>query len=370
MSWWDAYHIVLLLGGLQGIVLGVLLWRGNAPRKSANRILAALLFFFAYRLITEVLSSIDVINYNSWTYHIFLEYNWIYGPLIYLYIRSFIRPGLALNKSDWIHFVPVSAEFIISNYVKIQNFYWDGTRDSLTRLGEYAYILWMHKPTQIVISCSIIMFYVFLSRRMIRQYTADDTQPVQMEDINWVRTLLLVYLLFSILALSIGLIDYFFFDYAFNPKYIFPVYIGLAIITYWLALEGYQRRDTPYLIKSSTSVKDLTIDTEKVTAALINAMETEKLFKNPKLTLAILANHIQTQPYQLTHILNRILKKSFSDFVNEYRVDEAERMINSDNYEHFTLLSIAFESGFNSKASFNRIVKKLKGKSPKELKME
>ena len=49
MNWWDIYHIILLLGALQGIILGINLWRGDYPRQKANRWLAALLFFFAYR---------------------------------------------------------------------------------------------------------------------------------------------------------------------------------------------------------------------------------------------------------------------------------------------------------------------------------
>jgi len=99
-------------------------------------------------------------------------------------------------------------------------------------------------------------------------------------------------------------------------------------------------------------------------------MERDELYKKSTLTLAELANHLAIKPYQLTQVLNRSLQKNFSDYVNEFRVAAVRQMVNSSTHEHYTLLAIAYEAGFNSKASFNRIVKKITGKSPKFLKKE
>ena len=99
-------------------------------------------------------------------------------------------------------------------------------------------------------------------------------------------------------------------------------------------------------------------------------MREQKLYTQPTLNLAALAEAIDIKPYQLTQILNRTLQQSFNDYVNAFRVEEAVRMIESPDYDHYTLLSIAYESGFNSKATFNRIVKKVTGKSPNQIKQE
>jgi len=250
MNWWDIYHIILLLGALQGIILGINLWRGNLPRQKANRWLAALLFFFAYRLITEVLYSVDVIHYNTWLYHAFLDYNWIYGTLIFFYIQAYIDADFNFQRKDWIHFLPVGIEFLMSNYVKTQNFYWDGTRESLSWLGEKAYVLWMHTPFQIIVTGGLILFYIWQSKKLLTLYTTDNTKPVQMEDVQWLNLILKVYLVFILIVMLLGLIDYFFFNYAFNPFYRFPTYIGLAGITYWLGLQGFARKNAPVLTKN------------------------------------------------------------------------------------------------------------------------
>ncbi|MEM1123568.1 MAG: helix-turn-helix domain-containing protein [Bacteroidota bacterium] len=370
MDWWDIYHTILLLGALQGIILGTNLWRGDFPRKKANRWLAALLFFFAYRLIAEVLHSLDVINFTNWTYHVFLEYNWIYGTLIFFYVNNYIDTNFSLKRTDWVHFLPVGLEFLLSNYVKIQNFYWDGTRESLSWLGAQSYILWMHTPFQIVFSLGLVLFYVFKSHQLLQQYTTDNTKPVQTEDVEWLMLILKIYALFSIVIIGLSVVDYLFFNYAFNPFYHIPAHISLAILTYWLGLQGFARRDAPILTKKQPLVPYDGVKLQSILAQLENAMTENKLYKNPKLTLANLAAHLEVKPHQLTQVLNRNLQKSFSDYINEFRVKEVTQMVNDPAYQHYTLLAVAHESGFNSKASFNRIVKKITGKAPKFLKKD
>ena len=101
---------------------------------------------------------------------------------------------------------------------------------------------------------------------------------------------------------------------------------------------------------------------------LQRSMKTEKLFTQPDLSLHALAQAFEVKPYLITESLNQILGKSFKQFINEYRLAEVKEMLASNQFENFTLLGIAYEAGFNSKASFNRVVKQMTGKSPKELK--
>ncbi len=146
--------------------------------------------------------------------------------------------------------------------------------------------------------------------------------------------------------------------------------MALAILTYWLALQGFARRQEIIRGKNIILAHEKRDELAPYVIKLEAAMTEQKLFTNPTLSLSDLAVAIEIKPYQLTQILNRILKQSFNDYVNTFRVKEAIRMIESKNYDHYTLLSIAYESGFNSKATFNRIIKKMTGKSPNEIKRE
>ena len=66
----------------------------------------------------------------------------------------------------------------------------------------------------------------------------------------------------------------------------------------------------------------------------------------------------------LSHVISKGFAKNFNDFVNEYRIDEVKAKLK--NVDAPTLMAIAFDSGFNSKATFNRAFKKFTCVAPKE----
>jgi AraC-like DNA-binding protein len=69
---------------------------------------------------------------------------------------------------------------------------------------------------------------------------------------------------------------------------------------------------------------------------------------------------------QLSEVINVGFHKNFNDFVNMYRVEAFKRMLLEDRQKQLSLLGMAFECGFNSKATFNRVFKKLTSTSPTE----
>ena len=364
MDWWTFYFLILLLGASQGLILGFILLFSAARKKASNRFLALLLFFFSYRLIAELLESSGISNINNWGYHALLEYNWIYGALLYFFVLSYIRSEFKLQRKDWWHFLPVGLEFLFSNWVKMQNFFWDGSRESLTWVGAQSYMLWMHTPFSFTVAALLVIFYVWKGQILIKEKQAIPS-PANKQRIHWLQRILVVYFIFSCLALSVHLVDYFFFNYAFDPFYIFPTYVGMALITYWLALEAYARRKEAPL-KTNIGTKEKMEEWTNLVPQLEQLMQKERLFLDPTLTLQTLAERLAVKPYQLSQILNRVLGKNFNDFINEYRVNEAIRLMNHSDFSHYSLMAIALESGFNSKATFNRIFKKIKGTSPSE----
>jgi AraC-like DNA-binding protein len=99
---------------------------------------------------------------------------------------------------------------------------------------------------------------------------------------------------------------------------------------------------------------------------LLNFMETKKPYLDSRLSISDLADQIEIPSYQLSQIINGQLGKNFFEFVNSYRVEEVKRRILDNQDKKFTLLALAFDSGFNSKSSFNSIFKKHTGLTPKE----
>jgi AraC-like DNA-binding protein len=99
---------------------------------------------------------------------------------------------------------------------------------------------------------------------------------------------------------------------------------------------------------------------------LLDFMQTKKPHQQNELTIQDLALAVGIPRHQLSQLLNERLGKNFYDFINEYRVAEVKRLLRHPRYAHYTTLAVAEEAGFNSKATFNAVFKKLTGMTPSE----
>jgi AraC-like DNA-binding protein len=99
---------------------------------------------------------------------------------------------------------------------------------------------------------------------------------------------------------------------------------------------------------------------------LLDFMEKEKPYRQPNITIQELADTMQISKHHLSQVINERLEKNFYDFINQYRVAEAQLLLVNPKYRHLTNLAVAEEAGFNSKATFNAVFKKQTGQTPSE----
>ena len=78
----------------------------------------------------------------------------------------------------------------------------------------------------------------------------------------------------------------------------------------------------------------------------------------------MLAGDLDISPNHLSQVINQYEKKNFYDFINMYRVEEFKRRALKPENSNYSILAIAYDSGFNSKSSFNQVFKKIEGKTP------
>ena len=102
----------------------------------------------------------------------------------------------------------------------------------------------------------------------------------------------------------------------------------------------------------------------EIHSKLIKAMNEEKLFLNPELSIAQLAERLAVHPNHLSQVINSIESKTFYDFINAWRIEEFKRKASQPQNQKYTLLALAFECGFNSKTAFYRNFKNVTGQSP------
>ncbi len=106
-------------------------------------------------------------------------------------------------------------------------------------------------------------------------------------------------------------------------------------------------------------------EAEKYYGLLLDLIEKEELFQNGKLLLKDVADRLGISNNYLSQIINQKTGKNFFRFINEYRVEKAKQLL-ADKAGKYTILSIAYDCGFNSKSSFNTIFKEYTGKTPSE----
>ncbi|MEW5799337.1 MAG: helix-turn-helix domain-containing protein [Bacteroidota bacterium] len=99
---------------------------------------------------------------------------------------------------------------------------------------------------------------------------------------------------------------------------------------------------------------------------LLRLMMEESLYKKSDLAITDLSARLGIHTNYLSQIINEREGKNFYDFVNTYRVEEFKRLLDDPKNRNLTLLSLAFDCGFNSKSSFNRFFKKATGQTPSE----
>jgi AraC-like DNA-binding protein len=118
------------------------------------------------------------------------------------------------------------------------------------------------------------------------------------------------------------------------------------------------------------TIKEAPAKTKEINAdilkRIITVVEDEKLFLNEELTIADLANKIGYSTKTISYTINNGLNKSFSLFINEYRVNLFKERRASGKFNHLSIMGLAYDCGFNSKSTFNRIYKEITGTSPKE----
>jgi AraC-like DNA-binding protein len=112
--------------------------------------------------------------------------------------------------------------------------------------------------------------------------------------------------------------------------------------------------------------ENISPEIQKLKIKIETLIQSEELYKNPELNIAEVAKKLDTNVALISKTINRGFQINFNDCINNYRIEAVKTMFANNEHGKSTLLGIAFDCGFNSKATFNRAFKKNTGKTPKE----
>ena len=345
-----------------------LLWF-SAQNRQANRFLAGLMAAISFWQIDGFFRVSGLYGQNANLYFLPIFYSFAFGPLIYFYVKSLTNSGFRFERNHWWHFLPVAVQaglyvFLSMCSYEFRNWFWANVHYPITYSIEFDGT-WLS-----------LLVYLILSLRLLRKYNRyvqENFSETSRLTLRWLRVLLLILaVVCGQWAVELILRDVFHTFYQYDYSYwllgLFLIALGVAGLQQSnLASVQFQGEPVPdapaALIAPSKIVADVNPDH---VARIRRAMDVEKLYLNPTLTLTELAQHVALNPKIVSQVINAGIGKSFNDFVNDYRVDEVKQRLRTNDMTRLTLLGIAFESGFNSKTTFNRIFRQHTGQSPSE----
>ncbi len=342
-----------------------LLW--FLPRnRLANRFLAGLMVAISGWQIDGFFRLSGLYGQNANLYFLPIYYSLAFGPLIYFYVRSLTNSAFQVKREHLWHFVPVLVQgglyaFLTTQSYAFRNEFWANVHNPVTYRIEFDGTL------------VSLLVYLWLSLRLMQQYgryVQENFSETSQLTLRWLRILLI---LLTIVAVqwSVELIlrdvyqVFYRYDYSSELLSLLLIVLGTAGLQQGNLAEI--QFDSQPIVPEATPVQKRLVDIDsKQIDRVRGAMETDKLYLNPTLTLTELAQHVGLNPKVVSQLINAGIGQSFNDFVNAYRVNEIKQRLRTDDLTRFTLLGIALESGFNSKTTFNRIFKQHTGQSPSE----
>nr|WP_321236219.1 AraC family transcriptional regulator [uncultured Psychroserpens sp.] len=361
----DVGNIIIIGSIFIGLLFGLLLLLSNRINKKANQFLG--------------IATLIIVCWNVWMLNmdlgIYLQYpksqffpltfSLALGPSIYFYVLKITKPDHKLSLKDKLHFVPVVLDIIL---------YYEMVYEAL-EYNILLYSTWTFVnilPIVQFIAIGSVIIYCIKSLRVIRFFHKWLTNNYSNDDKYKLYSLYRLLILFTFLWflwLPFNFIDFYFYNYSLERSDYYPLYILMATITIWIAAEAYLKPEIILLEKEQNKTKREPSE-EKINQSnwLKNQMEANLFYLNSELTLRRLAEELEMHPNTLSNIINEGLDKSFSDFINEYRIKAVINRLEDSDYANITLLGIAYDCGFNSKTTFNRVFKKTTGKTPLQYK--
>lgn len=364
---------LLLFGGVQALLFSVFL---VSKRLYHSGYIFLLLYFgvLLLQITVKIMSKVWLMENWQLLYGLSYHLPLLYGPLIYLFVR-----GLVLKKGfktdEFLHFVPFVILFLY--YILYDpNDYNPG-------------MLWIafNSKGRLLFQLVSLVAYHYMSYKIWAQHKNSLKKyfsAIQQVQMHWVKQFIYAsFIVCTIVSITLFVL-YVRYPWGHEWRYGF---VAVTLFIYWITYTALtqpavfavirgtvnkQEEAAPMIPKlvvyhpgkkyANSGLSDEEIS--RIVSHLEQTMEQEKLYLDPELTINDLSEKIHCLRHHLSQVINDRLHQSFYDYVNQYRVREAKRMLSDNRMGHIKISAVAYDSGFNSLSTFNGVFKKLTGITP------
>lgn len=358
-------YIYAVVAGLVLVFITLILKK--TKKDTADYLLISLNITLGIFILSDVLVNW---NLNSFTLLLQNSIPLLIFPLFLFYAFQFTYAQRKIPMRWYGLFIPLGLMLVISIMDHfVLNTY---TTEDLTRQFNTPSIIY-----QMIFKGSQIMFigvliYLLRHLKSFHYKLKQNFSSTETIDVKWLANFTRIYLFslsFSFLLFlgqNFGLIP-------FSVNEVYGIIYGILILgMIYMTYEGLHHYALSVIPNEkgisgleSKKTSHLSDVEKKSKIKILHIIETKQLYLDPQLSLKNLALAVDESPHYVSKIINGS-NRSFYDLINSYRVTHFKSMLLDPKNNNLTILAIGLESGFNSKASLNRIFKKHTGLTPKQ----
>ena len=348
---------IYLAAIIQGLFqIAILLSRRDGDRSTSRwlSLLVGLLTLSLWNLYSykqELSSFWRLIDYDGWYSPLF------WGPVLYLYTLSLTGQRRVFPAELFRHFS--LGVFFFASGVFLGYLQSDGVISP-----KY---LEIHQTVQLMTFFVQISLYIYASNQITVSYNRklkDCYSDAESRNLIWLQRLIGIFALLIAIDMYITVPSVLrsVYPIPYLDYYLLAEAVSIYLIGYFYVMHTWQQ---PASNKPKYESSPLDSGSSKLLLdKLLRVMDDARPYRNPGLKLNELANSVDVHPHYLSQLINEQLNKNFYEFINGYRAELSKTLLLQQKDRNIT--DIAYEAGFNNRASFNKVFKGHTGMTPSQ----
>ncbi len=355
-------EILLIFSTLLGVLWSAFLWGHKRGDRQANRFLGLLVFVLSM-LIFRRIADPEASTFYQWIYALSHGFIYLIGPSFYLYIKSKLGHHFRF-KEIWKHFIPWVGSVLLINLVfayKVDL----SERFSIPTLRVWAIVF-------ISLQVTHLLTYIYHSRKLVvgaKDTLSHRTSATVKIRHQWLQFLMVTSFILGgfIVLLNIMIITGGYYQINNTADFLFLCLLGIILLA--IIYRSWRQPEVVsgiYTEENKYQNKKIPDEQSKLLRSKLEFLIEQQVYLTPDLSLKDLAGQMEVSSHRLSQLINEQYQQNFFNFINDYRIDFATNKIKQGSIEKMTIEALAYDSGFNSKTTFNRAFKKRMQCTPME----
>jgi len=349
----------------QLLFVGVFLVTNKKGNRRNNRLFATIFVLLGWNMGGLTLQMNEIVFKWDFLQHIDDAFFFLYGPIFYFYAQCVIYRDFKLSSKNLLHLIPYVLLTIL--IISLNNLTPSPSQEIFTNNLPWQFYLGR------AFMYAHIFVYLWLAYKSLwkyRQIIKNKYSQIEQINLDWLSSTLNIFGLLTLASLFHN-----FMAVKENEAVPIVALVFLLIFIFYFVIRvilkalrqpeifaGIAQNETTKYLGSNLTRSQI----EAYKNELVVLLGTEKPFLNPQVSLSDLSEKLSVSTKQLSQVINQSFNKSFFDFINYYRIQEVQQIFKESKDDKLTVLEAMYQTGFNSKSSFNTAFKKETGVTPTE----